>query len=557
MGAWPLAPGTTLFIDRVARDPFAPPSRARLRVDGATAGFPSDLFANRVRRLALADLFARRLRDAFSTLPRSGSGKSGLVRVDAGGQEIVERTAVRIKLASPDELRFVEARIEVGLPARGRRILGRAAARLLAEELPGAASSALAFAPEGDPRNFVFSVENTEHLRRQLGARGLVAFVADGAVLPRAHGATETPLTDGAIPFASPPSLRVRLSLLHGEGGPTEVAGMGVPEGVTVIVGGGFHGKSTLLQALARGVYPHVPGDGRERVVTRPDAVTIRAEEGRAVRSVDISPFLRELPGGRDPASFTTDNASGSTSQAASIVEAIESGSRLLLLDEDTSATNLMIRDARMQALVRGDAEPIVPFLDRVRALYEERRISTVLVMGGSGDYFEVADTVIQLARYRPREVTEKARRVAARLPSQRVEEAGSLPAGFPDRHPHPASLDPAGRRGRPRIRASRHGILLYGEAEVELRALEQLLNPSQMRAAGRAVALAAREFPGRPMESLLDALEELLDREGLDSLTPAGRAGRHPGRLARPRRHEIAALLNRLRPARFTSQPP
>ena len=547
--------GVTVFVDRVARDPFAPPSRLRVRVEGAVAGFPQGLFSNRDRRIALADLLAREFRRA---IPRSGStagsGHSGQVRIDGGSQEVLERTAVRVA-GDRSGLDFVEARVEVGLPAAGRRILGHGAADLLAVELPRIAGKALRFRslPEAAASSFVDAVENQQHLRSGLRARQLVAFVADGALLPRAHGASELPLRgDGVVPFGSPPSLRVSLPLLHPGEGPPEVSGMGIPEGVTLIVGGGFHGKSTLLQALARSVAPHIPGDGRERVATRADAVTIRAEEGRAVSSVDVSPFIRELPGGRATTDFTTENASGSTSQAASIVEALEAGSRLLLMDEDTSATNLMIRDARMQALVAREAEPIVALLDRVRELFENHGVSTILVMGGSGDYLDAADTVIQLADYHPQEVTALARTVAGEYPTRRTAETGA--AGFLQRvrHPDPRSFDPSGRKGKPRIRATRRELLLYGEEELDLRAVDQLFDESQTRAAGYAMALASGEFGGRPAGDLLDALEARLDEEGLESLTPAGRAGAHPGRLARPRRYEIAAAMNRLRRGRF-----
>lgn len=558
-GEWPLGEGITLFVDRVARDPFAPPSRIRVRVEGRVAGFPPGLFSNRIRRIALADFLAREVRRA---IPRSGSsagsGHSGRIRIDAGGQEALERTAVRIAGdgTSPG---FVEARVEVGLPAAGRRILGHRAAELLASELPRIASRALVWPnlPGGAAEAFVDDIETQEHLRSALGPRNLVAFVADGALLPRAHGASERPLAeDRAIPFESPEALRVRLPLLHPAGDAREISGMGIPEGVTLIVGGGFHGKSTLLQALARSVVPHVPGDGRERVATRADALTIRAEEGRAVSSVDVSPFIRELPGGRPTTAFSTDNASGSTSQAASIIEALEAGSRLLLMDEDTSATNLMIRDARMQALVAGAAEPIVPLLDRVRELFERHRVSTILVMGGSGDYLDVADTVVQLADYRAREITGAARAVAAEHPSRRSPEAGAAGFGRRIRYPDPRAFDPAGRKGTPRIRATRRDLLLYGEEEVDLRAVEQFFDESQTRTAGYAMATAFGDLPHLPLAELLSALDARIDEAGLEWLTPEGRAGAHPGRLARPRRYEIAAALNRLRRGRFGSRP-
>ena len=542
-----------------ARDPFAPPSRVRVRVDGAAAACPAGLVSNRIRHTALADFLAREFRRA---IPRSatagGSGHSGQIRIDAGGQEVLERTAVQI---AGDETHpgHVEARIEVGLPAAGRRILGNRAADLLTGELPRIAREALVFSslPAGAAESFVNAVENQENLRSQLQGRKLVAFVPDGAILPRADGASDRPLSGGGVtPFASPAGLRVSLSLLHPGNGAREVSGMGIPEGITLIVGGGFHGKSTLLQALAHSVVPHVPGDGRDAVATRADAVTIRAEEGRAVSAVDVSPFIRELPGGRATAAFSTANASGSTSQAASIVEALEAGSRLLLMDEDTSATNLMIRDARMQALVARDAEPIVSLLDRVRELFEVHGVSTILVMGGSGDYFDAADTVIQLADYRPSEVTVRAREVAARFPTRRRPEAGAAGFGGGTRRPEPRSFDPAGRKGTPRIRAMRRDLLTYGEEEVDLRAVEQLFDESQTRAAGYGVAAGSRDFAGRSVRELLDALDARLDEAGLESLTPEGRAGAHPGRLARPRRYEIAAALNRLRRGRFQREP-
>lgn len=526
-------------------------------MEGETAGFPAALASHRARRTALADFLARGFRRA---IPRSGSsagsGHSGQIRIDAGGQEVLERAAIRIS-GDPSGAGFVEARVEVGLPAAGRRILGHRAADLLARDLPEIAGRTLVFGslPAGAAESFVNAIENQHYLRSQLEDRNLAAFVPDGAILPRAHGASERPLTDGVVPFESPASLRVRLSLLHPGDGPREIHGMGIPEGVTLIVGGGFHGKSTLLQALARSVVPHVPGDGRELMVTRADAVTIRAEEGRAVSSVDVSPFIRELPGGRATTAFTTDNASGSTSQAASIVEALEAGSRLLLMDEDTSATNLMIRDARMQALVAREAEPIVALVDRVRELCERHRVSTILVMGGSGDYLDAADTVIQFADYRPREVTAQAREVAAHYPTRRSPDAGA--GGFHGRQrcPEPGSFDPAGRKGTPRIRATRRDLLLYGEEEVDLRAVEQLFDESQTRAAAYAMAAAARDFPGLPVRELLDSLDARLDEAGLESLTAEGRAGAHPGRLARPRRYEIASALNRLRRGRFESR--
>ncbi len=535
-GAWELGEGIALFVDRVAPDPFAPPTRIRLRVAADAARVPESLTDSRVRRIALADWLAR----------RTAQASGGAVSVDSGGQAVLERSAI----AFPDG---VEARLQVKLPARRRRIRGGEAARLLTGTLPEIARRALQF-PNLDleaAERFVADVELQEGLRAELGRRGLVAFVGDGAILPRAHGASDRPMPpEEAAPFRSPASLQVELPL---PGGGT-VAGMGVPAGLTVIAGGGFHGKSTLLQALAHGVAPHVPGDGRERVVTRADAVAVQAEEGRPIQGVDLRPFLGALPGSRPAARFRTADASGSTSQAASILEALEAGSRLLLLDEDSSATNLLVRDARMQALVARENEPITPLLDRI-GWWREAGVSVVLVTGGSGDFLDAADAVIRMTRFQAEDATAEARRIARAIPARRASEPPDDPP--PSRPRTPLRLDPAGRRGRPRIRAARSDELLYGEETVRLGGVRQILDPSQTRAIGRALALADARFMGRTVPEALDEIEGTLDADGLDALAPAGRRGEHPGRLARPRRFEIAAAMNRLRTARFTEDEP
>ncbi|HEY5659098.1 MAG TPA: ABC-ATPase domain-containing protein, partial [Myxococcota bacterium] len=479
----------------------------------------------------------------------------GLVSVDAGGQEVLERTAVVIA----DD--WVEVRLEVGLPAAGRRVLGRQAEALLCRDVPRVAEQGLCAAalPADEAVAFVECIENQEHVRAQLDGLGLVAFVADGAVLPRESGASDRPLRSAdAVPFEAPRALRVEIPLAHplpGPGGPRrQLTGMGIPKGVTLIVGGGYHGKSTLLRALERGVYPHVPGDGREGVVSAPGLVKIRAEDGRRVERVDISGFIGELPGARLTDAFSSEDASGSTSQAANIAEAVEVGARGLLLDEDTSATNFMVRDARMQALVHKQHEPITPFLERVRELYETAGVSTVLVMGGCGDYFDVADTVILMRDYRPADATQDAREVARRHTSARRSEAPApLPPVTP-RIPLAQSFDASRGRRDVKIDAKALDLILYGREPIDLRHVEQLVDPSQTRAVGDAIHLAAERFMdgSATLREVLDAVDALLDAQGLDVLDPFHRPERHPGNLARPRRFEIAAAINRLRSVRM-----
>ncbi|MEX2673086.1 MAG: ABC-ATPase domain-containing protein [Phycisphaeraceae bacterium] len=552
-GSYEVEPGVMLYVDHVQGDPFAAPSKVRLRVDQQTAALPAALFATRTRNIALADFIARQVRQAIITESggRRGSGKSGLIRIDAGQQEVLERTAVRLTDA------FVEARLEVGLPAAGRKVLGREAAAVLCEDLPAVATAALRWEslPGEEAEAFVACVENQAHIREQLGAMKLVAFVADGSILPRESGASDRPLpSEQAIAFKSPEAKRVSITLPNEAVLPNgqrtrALSGMGIGEGVTLIVGGGYHGKSTLLEALQRGVYFHVPGDGREYVVTRPEAVKIRAEDGRRVERVDIAAFISDLPGGRSTAAFQSEDASGSTSQAANIVEAIEIGATTLLLDEDTSATNFMVRDARMQQLVHKEHEPITPFVDRVRELYQRLGVSTVLVMGGSGDYFDAADSVILMREYEPSDVTDEAKQIAARMPSARVAEAAAALNEPTARIPIATSLSAA--KGKRAVKIQGRGVeqIAFGEHEIDLRQVEQIVDPSQTRAIGSAIHLATQFMDGqRTLAEVLQQVQRRLAEQGLEALGPFGEAGEHPGNFAQPRRAEIAAAINRLR---------
>ena len=533
------APNFTLAVDHVQGDPFAEPSRVRALVAPEDARLPEWALRSPVRRLAAADFLNRALHRALGGASSDrGSGKSGVLTVLRPGQEVLERAALRV-----GEDGAVEARFRVGLPARGRSILGRQAADLLARDVVRAVDGSLLFpALDADAlRLHVETVEDARALRDQLAGRGLVAFVADGAHLPRLSGVDDRPLPfDRAVPFRSPDSLRVTLQAPNSG----EVGGMGVPAGVTLIVGGGFHGKSTLLRAIERGVYDHLPGDGRERVVTVSSAVKVRAEDGRSVAGPDISNFIGRIPGGGDTRDFRTRNASGSTSQAAAIVEALEVGAGCLLLDEDTSATNFMIRDARMQALIADEHEPITPFVDRARQLSVELGVSTILVVGGSGDYFDVADTVVAMRDWVPEEVTAEARRVAGEYPTHRQHEGGPWTPIAP-RIPLPGSLDPSKGRHDVHVRTRTEERVLFGTEEVELSAVEQLVETAQTRAMGQALAWArGRALDGRrTIPEALSVVMETLEREGLDAFQE-----HLTGELAAFRIYELAAFLGRVR---------
>ena len=529
-GSYDLGP-CHLLIDHVQVDPYATPSLLRLIVDRTAAGFPEDLLADRRGRVATTDFLARHLATA-------ASATDGRVDVGAPGQEVLERTTVAFTENG------LEARLAAELPASGRRIQGRRASRLLTEELPRLAEAALRHRSLDAPalRAHVALHRDQEALRDQLAGRGLVAFVGDGAILPRRSGDSDLPLLDGPVPFESPESMRVTVELPSGR----QVSGMGIPDGVTVIVGGGYHGKSTLLRAIERGVHPNVAGDGREWVITRADAASIRAEDGRSVTGVDISPFISGLPSGTDTRSFSTANASGSTSQAASLVEAVDAGASALLIDEDTSATNFMIRDERMRALIPAEREPITPFVDRIRPLLTERGVSTVLVAGGSGAFFDVADHVIALDSYLPRDVTAEARALAEAHPPS----PATVFAPPRARIPVLGCLRPTGKR-KPAAARGRDTIRL-GREHLDLSAVSQLLDAAQTQAVAHALdrlADQAEQAGPVPVEDAIRALFERIDAGGLETLSP--HRG-HPGHLARPRPLEVHAAVNRWRGLRL-----
>ena len=528
----------TLHVDHVQADPFATASRFHVRIPQDVAGFPDSTYSNRSRSVALRDYLVRAFHRALSKVSeRRGSGASGRVFVDPPGQEVLERSACEV------DDRLVEARFFVGLPAAGRRVLGREAEDMLVDALPQAVQAALHFPNlnEQNLRRYIHTCEDADDLRRRLVAFGLVAFVADGSILPRRSGVDQGPL-EGAVQFESPESLRLEVELPNRG----KITGMGIRDGVTLIVGGGFHGKSTVLHSLERGVYNHVPGDGRELVVTDPTAVKVRAEDGRSVAGVDISSFIGSLPGGVETRHFTTANASGSTSQAANIAEALEAGSKLLLVDEDTSATNFMIRDRRMQALVEKRNEPITPFLDQVRNLYTEHGVSSVLVMGGSGDYFDVADTVISMVEYLPCEVTEEARSIANRFDTGRLSESTGTFGAIRDRIPEPRSIDPSKGRRDTYLRSRGTRTLLIGQNEIDLSYVEQLVEDGQVKAIGNAIAYALRKYiDGKAsLADVLRLVEQDVHEKGLDVL--AGLS--YPGDLVYFRPQELASALNRLR---------
>ncbi|TMW55050.1 hypothetical protein Poli38472_013812 [Pythium oligandrum] len=534
-----------LGFDHIQGDPYASPSRAHVQVLSASARFPREMHASKIRNVALCDYLTRQFaesarRAGADAKTRSNSwhgAKGGDMTIDAPGQHVIERSSVMVY-----EDGVVEARFNINLPARGRTICGDWAYTILVDTLPVLVRQALMLESlnTADVWKHLYSVEDQETLRGLLKTANLVGFARDGAVLPRESGASDRPLgKDKAVAFKSPPTLQRSFTLPNSG----EITGMGIPAGVTLFVGGGFHGKTTILKALEVGVYNHIPGDGREFVVMDADAVKIRSEDSRSVVCCDISSFIDNLPFKQDTTKFTTADASGSTSQAANIIEALEVGATTLLIDEDTCATNFMIRDWKMQQLVAKDKEPITPFISKVRALYENHGVSSVLVIGGAGDYFSVADHVIMMDSYEPRDVTVEAKAIASKHGEIRQEDEFG---GFRARIPLRRGFEVSGKvvsRGLDRIQ--------YGDVDLDLGAVEQIVEPSQVRAIADAIQ-SAREFMDgrRTLKDVLLAMEEAMDRSSsLDTIGMHSKSGFY----ARPRRFELAAAINRLRSATMT----
>lgn len=528
-------------IDHVQGDPFASPSRVSVKVPMGKAGFPENYFDVKYKRITLQDHLTRLFGEAVrkGSFQAKGSGKSGLLAVSKCGPEVLERTACCITAQE------IVMRFEVGFPANGRSVNARELGKILFRIVPECVRKTLYYASI-DKKALQASIElceDQEYIRRVLPKQNLCAFIADGSVLPRESGVSSRPF-QGAVAFRSPESLRVTLKLPHGG----RVTGMGIRQGITLLVGGGYHGKSTVLQAIQDGVYNHISGDGRELVITDAGAVKLRAEDGRSISNVDISPFINHLPNGKDTTKFVTEDASGSTSQAAGLMEAVESGSKLLLMDEDTSATNFMIRDRLMQQVVNAGEEPITPFIERVNSLYEDLGISTILVAGSCGSYFHVADTIIQMKEYVPVDITEDAKRAAVQYADFETPRS-KFPVYRTDRVP----MQDKKLLQEERIKIKTFGMDQIGLAKntVELRGLEQLKDEEQTRALGYIMKeLLIRAFDGRrTLAQAVDLLHGEIEERGLESLFVRGDV---TASLAVPRKQEILAAISRYRGMRF-----
>lgn len=528
-----------LCIDHVQGDPFAAPSKISIQVEGKRAGFPKELYDTREKKIALQDYllrgFGKKIRE-FSFRAK-GSGKSGLMSVSNPGQEVIERTGCQIDSRSGD----VVLRMEIGFPANGRTINSRELEKIFFTFLPQCVERTLFYRAldSGKLKETAELAEDQTYIRNELRERGLVAFVANGSVLPRESGVSKKPMKD-AVAFSSPKEMEVEMNLPNRG----KICGMGIKKGVTLIVGGGYHGKSTLLKALELGVYNHRAGDGREYVISEESGMKIRAEDGRSVKRVDISMFINNLPNGKDTKHFQTEDASGSTSQAANVIEAMEAGSRVFFIDEDTSATNFMVRDELMQRVVHRDVEPITPFVERVRELYEKYGISTVLVAGSSGSYFHMADCILQMNRYEPMDITGLAKTEAEAFPLP----TGDTPAMEKPEFARAIRQDRKfGADGRIKLKTMGMDGISVNRDTIDLRYLEQLADTEQLTALAQIMKYMRLQVADgkRTLQEIAESIEETLEREGFEKICGGGYL---PGNLAVPRVQEIFGCINRWR---------
>lgn len=534
-------PGFILHIDHVQGDPFAAPSKVRVEVLNTEAGFPNALYKPNYQRVALQDYLNRIFKKNIDQymFKAKGSGKSGLISISRCGQTVLECSAVTITEGK------IMVRFEVGFPANGRSINAIELKKILFTFIPSCVQQALYYRNLDSKK--IEAVVNLAHdqytIRQELKKLNLVAFVANGAILPRESGVSDKPMKQ-AVTFESPKSMEVELTLPHYG----KIKGMGIRRGVTLIVGGGYHGKSTLLKALELGVYNHIAGDGREYVISDESAMKIRAEDGRCVSKVDISMFINHLPNKKDTISFSTEDASGSTSQAANVVEALASGAKTLLIDEDTSATNFMVRDDLMQAVIVKEQEPITPFIEQARRIYEEYGVSIILVAGSSGSYFYISDTIIQMDTYKAYDITKKVKLICGNTPASFMNAEHGVNKTVHEyqakkRYLKPSHIDK--KHGQIKIKQFGKDSFVIGKDNVDLKYVEQIIDSEQTTSLGYILKYIVEKLERDTTSDIHQLVEDIyckIEKEGLQVITNSLVS------LAQVRKQEIYACVNRYR---------
>ena len=524
-----------LHIDSVPDDPSRNPLRMRVRVGIAGAGFPDTAFSTKSREIAARDFMTRTFNAGAAAQSALSRIRGARIFIDRPGPVILETSAVVVGDG------IIEARFTADLPIEGDRIVGNALRELFMKNIPGIVRASLVY--DGfDAVKFTATVDTAEDadtLRNMLPEMGLAAFVADGSV-PAGKAGIVTRGASKAVQFRAPETLAVTVELPNRGA----VRGLGVPAGITVVAGERTSGKTALLTALALGVYNHPPDDGRELIVTAPDAVYVPFEEGRRIENVDISPIIPKGSVGDDMQSFRTEAATPVESQAANIIEALEIGTSLLLFNEDSVAPGFATRDARIQELLSGDEVTLTPLVYILPALRDEMGVSAVIALGGSGDFLDIADTVIVMSGSELTDATEKAAKIVRERPTGRKSIPSATAIQRRDRRPFRTGLEPVKLKKEEKVRPHGSGYVQYGDEFIDLDKVIQLVSSSQARGIARGLSLVRRLMDGS--RSLRDAVNEVMkriDAVGLDTLS-----NRRMGDLAGFRPHELAAAVNRLK---------
>ncbi|BDU50957.1 ABC-ATPase domain-containing protein [Haliovirga abyssi] len=525
-----------LEIIKVQGDPFASPSLLKVEIDLKKYGYNSEMYSNISKKVAFEDYVSRVFEKAIwkEAKGKRGTGKSGAIFIYRNGQEILKRSSVEI------ENDILQIRFYMGLPAAGRRVLSKEAKEMIFVELPNVVKylKKEKVGYENLTKHIKVN-ERSDYIREEIKKRKLVAFIANESILPRESGVSEKPLKN-AIKFMSPKEFEIELELQNGD----KIKGMGIKEGITIITGGGFHGKSTLLDAIEKGIYNHIPNDGREMVITNYNAVKIRAEDGRGISGVDITPFINNLPYGKSTENFYTENASGSTSQAANIIESMELGAELLLIDEDTSATNFMMRDVKIQEIIKKEKEPITPFVERIQAMYEKSGISTIVVVGGLGDYFDIADTVLMLDEYKVKDITKEAKAVIEKYKDYSItKEILDEEVKVRNRYLDIKNIGKIIEK-KDKIKSRDLDEIIIGTEEVDLRYLEQLVEKGQVEFIGNVIKYIINKNSGKLLlKDILQKIEEEINSQNITKFLKY-----ESGNMVFARRFEIGATINRIR---------
>ena len=527
-----------LIVHKIPKDPYAPPPTGiyRIQVSRSDKQIINYNIDSRIKKIAFTDFLARKFYDAskLTSSRNRGTGYSGAITIDKPGQAILERNSVVLSE------RYIEVRCFIGIPARGRKVNSMIAEEMFLKELPKIVSKSLfkKNIEQEELDRHIHTAEDAEFLRKELDRLNLVAFISNNSILPRKSSMSNQPMEKrNVVPFKSPSSLEVELKLPNAG----FIKGMGIPKGITLITGGGYHGKSTLLSTLESSVYNHIPGDGREKCVSLYESVKIRAYSGRNVTKTDISTFINDLPFGKNTKSFSSNNASGSTSQAASIIEAVEVGARVLLMDEDTCATNFMNRDQKIKKLIKKEDEPITTYIDKVEKLFSEKSVSTILALGGVGDYFDVSDLVIQMKNYQPIDETDRAHKISSSS-SYKPEKIESGFA-FCDRFPLPETIVSKNRAGKYNLKARGLNRIHFGLESIDLNDLEQIIEISQTKALCYALEYSKKYMNNNTcLREVVDKVIKDINKSGLDVI-----CNNINGNFSFFREFELAFVLNRL----------